>query len=38
MTGKSSLDEIPVYTDLMSLLKDKVDQISELREKLNEVT
>jgi len=34
LTGKTSLDEIPPYIDLLSLLKDKADQINELREKL----
>lgn len=34
LTGKSSLDEIPPYIDLLGLLKDKADQITELRDKL----
>lgn len=38
MTGKSSLEDVPPYTDLMSLLREKADQVNELREKLQAVT
>lgn len=28
MTGKSSLDDVPTYTDLLSLLREKADQVN----------
>lgn len=38
LTGKTTLEDIPSYIDLLGLLKDKADQICELRDKLESVT
>ncbi len=34
LTGKCSLDDLPTYPELMTLLKEKADMVTELREKL----
>lgn len=38
MTGQSSLENVPTYTDLFNLLREKADLVTELRQKLEEIT